>query len=254
MASAIFHTVPLTNVSETMVNAILNETTVRSSWCHIIFWSDCWVVQFWGQKLALDSGIFISYDVEPFLPNLFSHGPASAYPPSRDRGLYPLNIYYAWLSSDDDDNMHSTAVESANYLTQLANSEGQDISDAALYGNYAIYSTPLSRILGDNVDALTSVKAQYDPNNVMALAGGWKLWWHSISHCRDEHVLINRHSILQDINDGYHSIDNNAIGEVNKVSKQTNPWNTTWHIRRWSSDWSITSPFLVCYPAEVSDP
>lgn len=71
--------------------------------------------------------------------------------------------------------MQSTAVQSAEYLTQLANAEGQDISDAALYGNYAIFSTPVSRILGNNVETLANVKTVYDPNNVMGLAGGWKL-------------------------------------------------------------------------------
>ena len=53
-------------------------------------------------------------------------------------------------------------------------SEGQDVADATLYGNYAIFDTPLERIFGDNVDALKALKAKYDPEGVMALAGGWK--------------------------------------------------------------------------------
>lgn len=48
------------------------------------------------------------------------------------------------------------------------------MSSAALYGNYAISSTAASRVYGDNLDRLSSIRAQYDPSGVMKLAGGWK--------------------------------------------------------------------------------
>lgn len=63
---------------------------------------------------------------------------------------------------------------SASYLTSLAVSEGQAVSNAPLYPNYAIYDTPLSRMYDDNLSRLQSIKAQYDPDNVMGLTGGWK--------------------------------------------------------------------------------
>ena len=71
--------------------------------------------------------------------------------------------------------MHSTILQSAEYLTQLADAEGQNIADAFLYGNYASYNVSVSRVLGPNVDTVAPVKALYDPTNVMALAGGWKV-------------------------------------------------------------------------------
>ncbi len=124
----------------------------------------------------MKSGSFISYDVEPFLPTLLSHAPegSSAYPPSRARGLLPLNIYYAYGAEAADNDMYEAARQSAAHLTQVAVSEGQDVADAALYGNYAIFDTPLERVVGSNLDRLKGLKAQYDPGNVMGLAGGWK--------------------------------------------------------------------------------
>ncbi|OBZ76960.1 Bifunctional solanapyrone synthase [Grifola frondosa] len=156
---AIFHTVSLLQYSPSLIEAILNETT------------------FWGERLSFASGTFISYDVEPFLPSLFSHASSSsaAYPPTRSQGLLPLNIYYAWGLEAADDLMHASARQSAAQLTQVAVAEGQDVADAPLYGNYAIFDTPLSRIYGDNLATLQSLKAKYDPGNVMGLAGGWKL-------------------------------------------------------------------------------
>ncbi|KAI0708532.1 FAD dependent oxidoreductase [Earliella scabrosa] len=155
---AIFHTVSLLDYTPTIMDAVLNET------------------KFWGSKLALHSGGFISYDVEPFLSSIFSHAPegSSAYPPSRARGLLPLNIYYAYGAPSADERMYAAARQSAARLTQVAVSEGQDVADAALYNNYAIFDTPLERIYGGNVERLRALKAQYDPENVMGLAGGWK--------------------------------------------------------------------------------
>lgn len=71
--------------------------------------------------------------------------------------------------------MQSAAIRSAQQLASVAEAAGQDISDAALYGNYAIASTPLERIFGDNLEQLKTTKQKYDPGNVMGLAGGWKL-------------------------------------------------------------------------------
>ncbi|KAI0952944.1 hypothetical protein AcW1_007293 [Taiwanofungus camphoratus] len=152
-----FHTVPLVNITPSILDAVVNES------------------QYWADQLALTvPGLFISYDVEPFLPNVFSHGTPSAYPPSRTQGLFPMNIYYAWTFSASDAVINTVMQQTANTLTEKAIAEGQNIADAALYPNYAIYDTPLERMYGENMPTLQNLKNQYDPNNVMGLAGGWK--------------------------------------------------------------------------------
>ncbi|KAI0727409.1 FAD dependent oxidoreductase [Fomitopsis betulina] len=152
-----FHTVSLYDYSITLLNAIVNET------------------QFYKSQLESDvPGLFISYDVEPILPDVFSHGSDSAWPPSRENGILPLNIYYAWASSENDTLINQIMIDSANYLTQVAVSEGQDIAETSLYPNYAIYNTTMERIYANNLPRLREVKAIYDPFNVMGLSGGWK--------------------------------------------------------------------------------
>lgn len=131
-------------------------------------------MQYWGKALGSQAENLVSYDVEPFLPSLFSHGTPSAYPPDRTKGLLPLNLYFAWSSSFADQAYYNAIKTSAAYIKQLAIAEGQDIEDAALYGNYVLYDTPLESIYGDNVARLKAIHAQYDPQNVMGLAGGFK--------------------------------------------------------------------------------
>ncbi|KAG1748461.1 FAD dependent oxidoreductase [Suillus paluster] len=117
----------------------------------------------------------IAYDVEPFIPSIYSHSTTpSAYPPSRDRGLLLLDIYFAWTSLTSDGIMQQAVRDSAAHLRQLAITEGQDIADAASYGNYAIFDTLLSNIYGENVPRLQAIKTAVDPTNVMGLAGGFK--------------------------------------------------------------------------------
>ncbi|EPS98357.1 hypothetical protein FOMPIDRAFT_83615 [Fomitopsis schrenkii] len=153
----LFHTVSLYNLTVPVLNAIVNET------------------EYWAQKLALEvPGLFVSYDVEPFLPTYFSHGSDTAWPPSRDVSLLPLNIYYSWWSADSDARVNEVMVQSADYLTQFVVSQGQPVADLTLYPNYAIRNATVERLYQGNLPRLQSIKTQYDPNNVMARAGGWK--------------------------------------------------------------------------------
>ena len=52
--------------------------------------------------------------------------------------------------------------------------DGQNVSDAAVYMNYALYGTPLKDIYGVNLERLREIRATIDPDSVMGLTGGWK--------------------------------------------------------------------------------
>ncbi|KAJ7064518.1 FAD-binding domain-containing protein [Mycena amicta] len=155
-----FHTVSLRSFSPTMIAAIVNETT------------------FWGASLALAGAIFISYDIEPFLPVLYTHSTLpKAFPPT-SAPYVPLNLYFAWLPSTSDEIIHNAMRTSAAHLTSVAFADGQvgvGSDEAALYPNYALIGTPLERLYGENLPRMRAVKERVDPHGVMGLAGGWKL-------------------------------------------------------------------------------
>ncbi|KAF9449794.1 FAD-binding domain-containing protein [Macrolepiota fuliginosa MF-IS2] len=158
---AIFNTVSVLDYTPGLLKAVQNESI------------------FWGSRLSNllegNTGVFISYDVEPFLPDFLSHADSpSAYPPTRNKSYSPFNLYYAWLSKADDDDFHSAARQSASRLHDVAIAEGQVLDNASVYPNYAIFDTPLSELYGDNLPILQALKKVHDPNNVMGLAGGWK--------------------------------------------------------------------------------
>ena len=59
-------------------------------------------------------------------------------------------------------------------LHAAALADGQNVSHAAKYVNYALFGTPLEDIYGRNVERLREIRAAIDPEDVMGLAGGWK--------------------------------------------------------------------------------
>jgi FAD/FMN-containing dehydrogenase len=110
------------------------------------------------------------------MPSVLSFGStsSSAYPPSRSQLYLPTFIYYSWQLPTADQFMHDTIVQSQQTLQATAVAEGQDLSNASVYGNYAVAGTPLEEIYGENLPRLQALKREVDPTNVMGLAGGWK--------------------------------------------------------------------------------
>ncbi|KAL4068781.1 hypothetical protein V8B97DRAFT_1972021 [Scleroderma yunnanense] len=153
----VFNTISVTGYPEKLLQAVADETIAQ------------------GQALAPSSAVYVTYSVSPFLPNIFTHNTSpSAYPGSRDRAVFPLNLYFGWMSPSADEVMQDATRTSAEKLYNDAVALGQSISDAPLYNNYAIFDTPLESIYGDNLQRLKSIKQQVDPSNVMGLAGGFK--------------------------------------------------------------------------------
>ncbi|KIM83658.1 hypothetical protein PILCRDRAFT_7069 [Piloderma croceum F 1598] len=134
-----------------------------------------YALQYYGQSMAQKSAVLISYSVEPLLPSLFSHNTIpTAYPPIRSKGLLPLNLYFAWTDPLSDDAFQKAIGNSTVILKARAVANGQDIANAAVYGNYATIHTLVDDIYKGNLPRLRSIKAVYDPDNVMGLTGGYK--------------------------------------------------------------------------------
>jgi hypothetical protein len=67
--------------------------------------------------------------------------------------------------------MQAVARQSAGFLRALVPGS----AEAPLYPNYAIWDTPMDKMYGRNVGTLKEVKRKVDPEDVMGLAGGFKL-------------------------------------------------------------------------------
>ena len=131
--------------------------------------------QFWGPRLyAQDKNVTLSLTLEPFDKGLFSHGSGSAYPPDRSQAVFPSLLAVEWSDASLDKTMASALRQIANSIYATALADGQNLSRAAVYVNYALFGTPLMDMYGGNVERLRQIRAAIDPDDVMGLAGGWK--------------------------------------------------------------------------------
>ena len=131
--------------------------------------------QFWGKRLsAQDKDVIVSSIIEPFDKGLFSHGSDSAYPPDRSQAVFPSALTAQWSDSSVDDSMASALRNFADAIRDAALADGQNVSRAAKYPNYALFGTPLEDMYGGNVERLRKIRAAIDPEDVMGLSGGWK--------------------------------------------------------------------------------
>ena len=112
--------------------------------------------------------------LEPFDKGLFSHGSDSAFPPDRSHAIFPSNIAVVWSNSSLDETMADALRNISHTIRTTAIKDGQNVSHAAVYVNYAIFGTPLVDMYGGNVERLRQIRAAIDPDDVMGLAGGWK--------------------------------------------------------------------------------
>ncbi|KAI0271875.1 FAD-binding domain-containing protein [Russula aff. rugulosa BPL654] len=132
-------------------------------------------IQYWGPRLyALDKNMSLGSTFEPFDYGVFSHGSDSAYPPDRSQALFPTALDAVWSNSSLDDTVASILRNFSETVHNVALADGQDVSNAAKYPNYALYGTPLENMYAGNLERLCKIRAAIDPQDVMGLTGGWK--------------------------------------------------------------------------------
>jgi hypothetical protein len=125
----------------------------------------------WGAGLPLDYG-YVTFNAEPVLPSIYNHTTSpSAWPGSRAFPFSPLSILFAWTGNGTTDDV---IVEGIKESAAILRADAPETEQLSLYGNYALADTPLEAIYGVNVERLTSIKKEVDPENVMGLAGGFK--------------------------------------------------------------------------------
>lgn len=105
---------------------------------------------------------------------IFSHGFGSAYPPDRSQAIFPSGLAYAWSNPLLDNTLARALRQQSDALHSAALADGQNVSNASVYVNYALFDTPLEDMYGENVPRLREIRAEIDPGDVMGLAGGFK--------------------------------------------------------------------------------
>ena len=124
---------------------------------------------------SLDPNTTVGTTLEPFDSSVFAHGSGSAYPPDCSQTVFLSVLGFTWTNSSIDGIIASSMRTEAARIHEVALADGQNVPHAAVYVNYALFDTPLEDIYGQNVARVREIRAAIDPEDVMGLAGGFKL-------------------------------------------------------------------------------
>lgn len=150
-----FHTLSTSGFTQNFLAAVANESS------------------YYGTLSLLETAILLSYDVEPFL-KYGQYATDSAFPHANSP--LPLNLYFSWALELDDAYWRGIIQQSIDYLTEVAKAEGIYDPDMYAYPNYALDTYTGVQLYGPtNTKRLRAIQAQYDPEDVMLLAGGFVL-------------------------------------------------------------------------------
>ncbi|KAI5886875.1 FAD-binding domain-containing protein [Schizophyllum commune H4-8] len=128
--------------------------------------------------LSPDDFPMFAYYLEPFVPDYLSRAPgnSSAYPPSRKKTILPTAIGVGWSSPSLDDKGMEVIKGLGDALSAYASDvDGQDLSGYYIYPNYALADVQMEDMYGENLEKMREVRDRVDPNQLMALAGGFKV-------------------------------------------------------------------------------
>ncbi|CAF3803885.1 unnamed protein product [Rotaria socialis] len=117
------------------------------------------------------------FTAEPFLSTYFDKSQGGAYPHvSSATPLLPVLVQFGWeLPEDDEFFINEIKLTVDSIMQVVLNEEKNDNGTVQIrYPNYALETTPLSEMYGDNVPRLQSIRKAWDPDNVMNLTGGFK--------------------------------------------------------------------------------
>ena len=127
---------------------------------------------FYGQLALSHSGVFISYDIEPFVKAYGQKATDSAYP--HQKSPLPLFLYFTWLNPAEDAFWRTKIQESVDKLTQVAKAEGIFDAELTSYPNYVLGTYKGDQLYGSaNAARLRGIRGQVDPSGVMDLTGGF---------------------------------------------------------------------------------
>lgn len=150
-----FATLSTSGLTKNFLTAVANEST------------------YYGDLALLHSGLLLSYDIEPFL-KYGEYATDSAFPHSNSP--LPLNLYFSWSLETEDSFWRGIMQQSINHLTEVSKKEGIYDPQMYAYPNYALDTYTGPQLYGlTNAARLKVIQEQYDPEEVMSLAGGFSL-------------------------------------------------------------------------------
>ncbi|KAH6907376.1 hypothetical protein BKA70DRAFT_1285569 [Coprinopsis sp. MPI-PUGE-AT-0042] len=120
---------------------------------------------------------FLTNNLDPFGPRAYSFNRGSAWPHGPSNPYNTFNSLWQWTDPRDDQIAFDLTVEYHDKVWERAIELGVSRPEGEAFypPNYSQGVTPPSMIYGPNLPWLKEVKKTVDPDNIIALTGGFKI-------------------------------------------------------------------------------
>ncbi|KZT39730.1 FAD-binding domain-containing protein [Sistotremastrum suecicum HHB10207 ss-3] len=153
-----FGCIMISHYTESFVDAVMKEHEKAASY------------------LLAHKGRSVFMEVWPFLDTIFDKSSGdSAWPHKKGEPYAPLLAWFIWENKEDDEFWLGILKTMLDNLRHVALREGITKEDVPYYANYSPGTTPVEEIYRTNVRDIGKWRKQYDPADVMGLAGGFRV-------------------------------------------------------------------------------
>ena len=122
------------------------------------------------------SGKMIVAEVWPFLQSIFKDSPPAAWPHKRGRANGPLLVYFLWEGEENDRVWIEQMKKALKNIRRVALEEQCTTQDAPVYLNTTLWeTTSVEEIYRHNLPKLSRLRRLYDPSDIMANTGGFRI-------------------------------------------------------------------------------
>ncbi|KAG2042489.1 hypothetical protein BDR03DRAFT_1006193 [Suillus americanus] len=114
-------------------------------------------------------------DIWPFLPSMFDTSTSAAWPHEKGQPNGPLFVCFQWEGESNDKYWIGLMMQILQSIRKVAEAEGCTNDNLPKYCNTSLADTPLEDIYKNNLSKLMTIRAKYDPDDMMGRTGGFRI-------------------------------------------------------------------------------
>ncbi|KAG1869490.1 hypothetical protein F4604DRAFT_1926884 [Suillus subluteus] len=128
-----------------------------------------------ASKMKDNQGKSAVIDIWPFLPSMFDTSTSAAWPHNKGQPNGPLFVSFQWEGESNDKYWIGLMVQTLRSIRKMAEAEGCTNDNLPNYCNTSLADTPVKDIYKNHLSKLMTIRAKYDPDNLMGRTGGFRI-------------------------------------------------------------------------------
>lgn len=128
-----------------------------------------------ASKMKDNQGKSAVIDIWPFLPSMFDTSTSAAWPHEKGQPNGPLFVCFQWEGESNDKYWIGLMMQILQSIRKVAEAEGCTNDNLPKYCNTSLADTPLEDIYKNNLSKLMTIRAKYDPDDMMGRTGGFRI-------------------------------------------------------------------------------